>query len=294
MKNNIKTIFISTFLFLALSSPVFAGEIYVDAPRDPVGQNSVFTVSIMLDPKGSFVNALEGKVILPPGLEIISIDDSGTLVSSWVQKPELKNSSIYFSGIVLGGFRGLVQANSERLTPGILFKVHVKSPENGDFIITPSIDSAYEKDGQLINPVFTSRNTKVSVSKTAPIVRVNNVVDIHPPESFTVDISRDSNLFNGRYFIVFNTTDAGTGVDFYSVEEGDLPPVTATSPYMLKDQSRRSLVVVRAYDRVGNVQTSVVEPEPVRIGEMYYIIISIALVFLIGIGLSLWKRRSLR
>lgn len=294
MKNNIKKILTLIFLFFALTSPVLAGEIYVDGLKTSVGQNSVFTVSIMLDPRDLVINALEGKVIFPPELEIISIDDSGTLVSSWVQRPESKGSAIHFSGIILGGFRGLVQASSERLTPGILFKIQFRAPKVGDFTIAPSIESAYEKDGELIHPALLVRSAKVSVDKSAPIVEVEQVVDIHPPESFSVGVSRDSSIFNGRYFIVFNTTDAGTGVDFYSVEEGDLPPVTATSPYMLKDQSRRSLVTVRAYDREGNVQSSIVEPEPVRNVKMYYIIIGVVLLFLIGIRLSLWKKRSLR
>src|SRR5207247_2300689 len=99
--------------------------------------------------------------------------------------------------------------------------------------------------------------------------------DTVPPEPFEPQISRNPNIFNGKYFLSFAAQDKGSGIDHYEVCEDigyriqDLGKiiarflniksyslnscfVTAESPYQLQDQTLKSVIFVKAIDKAGN------------------------------------------
>lgn len=78
------------------------------------------------------------------------------------------------------------------------------------------------------------------------------MIDTVSPLPFKPLISQDSALFDGRYFVTFSTTDIISGLDYYDVVEGGQTFTHQRSPYLLKDQSRRQLIIVRAVDKAGN------------------------------------------
>ncbi len=80
-----------------------------------------------------------------------------------------------------------------------------------------------------------------------------------PPEPFEIEIHQNPLIFEGKYFITFSTNDKQTGIDYYEIHE--IPPIwtlkttkpeRAGSPYLLKDQSLKSIIKVRAVDKAGN------------------------------------------
>jgi hypothetical protein len=80
-------------------------------------------------------------------------------------------------------------------------------------------------------------------------------------------------MFNGKYFVIFNTRDIGSGIDRYEILESplyfsmsdlesrdDLLWRDIASPGILSDQSRRSHIYIRVYDYAGNVTYAGADP----------------------------------
>jgi len=140
---------------------------------------------------------------------------------------------------------------------------------------------------------------------------VNN--DDIPPEEFTIELVKGDGISYGdQYYITFNTTDKQTGLSHYEVIEETTEDVrlfrfgAATAPwvrtennvYVLKDQSLRSTVRVRAIDKAGNEYIATLAPT--NIYRYFYedtrIIIGLTVVFIGGL-LTLvlwyiWRRRK--
>jgi hypothetical protein len=63
--------------------------------------------------------------------------------------------------------------------------------------------------------------------------------DTSPPEPFEIQIQKNPAIFDGKYFIVFYTTDKETGVDYYMVKEGEREWKIAKSPYLTRESKFR-------------------------------------------------------
>jgi hypothetical protein len=85
--------------------------------------------------------------------------------------------------------------------------------------------------------------------------------DTTPPEPFEIQIQKEPNIFDGKYFIVFYTTDKETGVDYYMVKEGEREWKIAKSPYLLENQNLDEEIKVKAVDRAGNETIATYYPE---------------------------------
>jgi len=107
-----------------------------------------------------------------------------------------------------------------------------------------------------------------------------------PPEPFEIKISQDPNIFGGKYFIVFSTTDKQTGIDHYEVKEGKIDWKRAESPYLLEDQSLKSIIKVKAVDKAGNER--IAEYIPPKKPFPYWVIIPL----LVGVGIGYWLYRK--
>jgi hypothetical protein len=237
------------YTFTAISIFFVMNLDIVQASPEIVGDVSGNTINIDLDPAGISINAIEGSISIPEGVKVYSIND----------RPEIKDGKVVFSGITPGGFGGMLTAYSSDLLPGRLFSItfdSISTPSSVDIDVI--IDSMYQKDGQIVNGVI-SKPISLKINDLDNLDLYS--IDTDPPESFTVDVVSDRDIFSGRSFIVFNTQDKGSGIDFYSVQEGNMSPVTANSPYELKDQSLTSNIVVRAYDHAGNVREIYIEAE---------------------------------
>jgi hypothetical protein len=90
--------------------------------------------------------------------------------------------------------------------------------------------------------------------------------DTIAPEEFSLEVVQDPNVFEGLWFLVFDTQDKGSGISYYEVQERTREGIKANawkkgqSPYMLKDQSLRSFIYVKAVDKAGNERISILSP----------------------------------
>lgn len=95
-------------------------------------------------------------------------------------------------------------------------------------------------------------------------------IDTTPPAVFAPTINYLSAAAAARFLVSFFTTDALSGIDYYEIGIIDrLVPVTesplfveAESPYQLPfDATQKARVIVRAYDKAGNVRDASVDAE---------------------------------
>ena len=109
--------------------------------------------------------------------------------------------------------------------------------------------------------------------------------DKTPPEPFKITLGKNPSVFNNQYFISFFAADKESGVAYYEVKEGKGGFVKVRSPYLLKDQSLRSKILVKAIDEAGNERVEELSPSAVPFYKnilfwvVVFIIIAIILLY---------------
>lgn len=286
----IATVFLSLIALVGIPR-AHAAEINVTAQNSSIYENQVLQINVTLDTQNDDANAVQGEIIYPANLfKLEQINDGGSVVSLWLNTPAESTSSagkIDFAGIMPGGFTG---------SAGTLFSFILQPLTTGTGTIEISSSTILANDGQGTPlPVATTTNASVVVypsnGSSAPSVPFT---DYTPPNPFTPEIVSDPNIFGGKYFLVFDTTDAESGIDHYEVLEA--PGGSwhiATSPYLLTDQNLSSDIYVRAVDHAGNF---IVEEVPARYPESktHNMWLNIGIVLLIIVVLLLpwmWHRQ---
>jgi hypothetical protein len=114
------------------------------------------------------------------------------------------------------------------------------------------------------------------------------MIDSVPPQEFKPEIDRDLSIFEGKYFLSFITMDEISGIDYYEIKEGKRNFERVKSPYLLKDQSLRSKILVKAVDKAGNERISEIIP-PAK--PFPY---EIVILILIGATVIWWLIKNLK
>lgn len=233
------------FFFIAIIWPISgqAALLYLENSDSQAIVGRDLSLQIKLDTQGQDINALEGDLFLPAGLQVSNIYNNNSLVSLWVDEPINDNGQIHFSGIMPGGFIG----------SGNLFKIVVK------FSVASAQDfyfnnlQAYLNDGSGTQTDITSQNISINfiVSEQEQGIEVK-IRDNIAPENFVPIIKRLDQIEPGIFFLVFDTKDKNSGIDYYEVREGWGTYVLATSPYRLKNQNLGEDIFVKAVDKTGN------------------------------------------
>jgi hypothetical protein len=270
-------------LLLVSCSPVFAAEISFDSKNSEVVVGQQFQVDVVLNTEGEAINAIEGRVVFPNNLlEVKEVREGNSIVSLWVERPRLAQSQIPFAGIIPGGYKG---------NNGLLLTIIFTAKEPGQGTVELQNLKALLNDGQGTATAVNATNFQFSISESgAPLMGggLTEIRDNEPPETFRPEIAKSDLLFNGKWFVVFTTADKKSGIDHYEIKESRqrflsffskwLP---AESPYLLKDQERRSYVWIKAVDKAGNQRIERIRPQyPLRWYENYenWIIIVLGLI----------------
>ncbi|OGZ19096.1 MAG: hypothetical protein A2Z68_02395 [Candidatus Nealsonbacteria bacterium RBG_13_38_11] len=106
-----------------------------------------------------------------------------------------------------------------------------------------------------------------------------------PPEPFEIEIQKTPEIFEGKYFIVFFTTDKQTGIDYYQIKEGTGEWQIAESPYLLKGQSLKSIIQIKAVDKAGNERMVEYIPSSKIFffsGIAILVLVLVAIIFYVG------------
>ena len=279
--------FIFYFLLFASAS---AATLSIDPETKSVGPGDTFMATIRLDTlPDECVNAVSIELDYPPEWANASAVSKGeSLLSLWPDEPAVdrEHGKVTLSGGIPAGYCGRVQGDPGRTN--IIAKIIFSIPGNmiGGKIAT----------GPVNLPITFGSSTKVLLNdgfgSPAPLILHSGVyvrtlesqglknewldivhADNTPPDLFTIAVEHDPHTFDGKYFIVFSAIDKQSGIQHYEVTEDDPRKlgfaygkethasfITATSPYVLTDQSLQSRIIVRAYDHAGNIQEAVHAP----------------------------------
>jgi hypothetical protein len=200
-----------------------------------------------------------------------------------------KIGKISFTGGLPGGYCGKISdeqtgSSSEQISKetvaSLIFAVKKSVIQEDANIGFSSLSQALLNNGEG-DPVELKFNNahliiKKDITDATDVWQEKLSQDKTPPENFTINIGRNESMFDGQYFLAFAAVDKQTGIDHYEVLEvlpkdlsenkgaagiwekisgqttAELNWVTATSPYLLKDQTLKSTIKVKAVDKAGN------------------------------------------
>ena len=287
---------------------VFASDVYIDTGHSDFFVGDTIMFSVRIDSENKNINAVEGTVLLdyPTDTNIprvpldqqrgtlgilVDINTSGSKFSLWPGKPlpSVDNTSISFAGGSPGGL------NSK---DAIIFNIVLKLQEVGQITLTPNNFSVYLNDGKGTKDEVSVKNLVIDVlskkSDSQSVDDWNNLTsnDKTPPEPFEIYLGQEGSVFDGKKFLSFSTTDKQSGIAYYEVIEGDLPPVRSIDTYILQEQNKSVKVTIIAYDSALNARESIYMYSPTPDNVSYPIIIIIVFVLLILVFVIYKRRRD--
>ncbi len=292
--SNKKYIFILIFSAIILPYSVFASNVYIDTPHTDFFVGDTILFSVRVDSENKNINAVEGSVMLDYAAEsasLININTSGSTFSLWPGEPlpSESNTSISFAGGSPGGL------NSK---DAIIFNIVLKLQKVGRITLTPDNLSVYLNDGKGTQDEVHIKNVVIDVVPQKPDsqpVDDWNVVtsnDTTPPEPFDIYVGQEESVFDGKKFLSFSTTDTQSGIAYYEVTEGDLPPIRSNGTYILQEQHKPIQVTVIAYDSAGNTRESLYSPAAPNYNYVVYVVIIIAIILLAFIFRNVRKNKK--
>lgn len=296
-------IFFEIILFFCLPVSVIAVEIFFEPDIKEMGVGQEFIIHLMINTQEETINALEGKIIFPDDiLKLKDIQEGGSIISLWIDKPFLENNEITFSGIIPAGFSGIMQPYQENdLLPGEIISLIFVSQQKGEGNINFKDGKILLHDGKGTPVKFINSNFKFTIQEDIEVVPLEYISDITLPEIFEPEIIQNNDIFDGNYFLIFNTQDKESGIDYYAVFESKRKKksindwMVTESPYILKDQSLKSYIYVKAVDKAGNERIVVVNPKyPLKWYEKIDILVIIILILISSIAIYLIKKQFLR
>lgn len=312
------------FLFFILPFGVDAASLYLDPPFAELYRSDAIVTSIRLDvdrESGECVNAFDVTVTYDSAITPIDVSLGRSIVPLWIEYPTInpENQTITMAGGIPNGYCGRVSGDVG-LT-NILADIIFRLPGTGEITQNPATitfsenTSAYLNDGQgTPAPLQTFQAEYTLNSEVGDTIQDEwsdiIVSDQIGPEPFDITLHEGGPESQGKYYISFNTTDKQSGLSHYEVfEERDFknnffsfgaattPWTQVRSPYILKDQSLRSLIRVKAVDKAGNEYVATLLPSNAGFTATEIILITSAgvSIFLLGIiGWLLWRRRHNR
>ncbi|MBM2818063.1 MAG: hypothetical protein HW401_653 [Parcubacteria group bacterium] len=272
-------ILLSIFYFLT-SKITFAAEIFIKSETQEIKAGEHFEVVLSIDTENEDINAVEGVIMFPPeSLELKEIKDGGSIINLWVERPKMEtNGMIVFSGIIPGGYKN---------EKGSIMSLIFEAKREGSGSINISNASVLKNDGKgtetktkISDLEFKILKSEIEISPAES----ETSIDTNPPESFKPEIARSSDIFDGKWFVVFATQDKGSGIGHYEISEGAGGKFAiAESPHLLKNQKLNRKIAIKSVDKNGNERVEIIYPlnwSPWY--ENYWIIGIIVLGILIG------------
>ncbi len=284
LKNKTKNYYFLLFtLLLLLTFPSFCKAVilYLEPSSGEFSLGDVFSVSILVDTEKENINVVN--VDLNYSSDILTAKDfsqGNSILNLWVEKPEINKGvgKISFTGGIPGGFKG---------NKGFLGKVFFETKKEG------RAEVFFEDSSEiLLNDGFGTKadleRKKATFNISAEVLRIPEdqlqkeiEKDNIPPEPFVVEINQSPSIFEGKYFITFNTTDKQTGVDHFEVKEGKRDWKIVSSPYLLENQNLGEEIKVKVVDKAGNERVESIKPRAVKPVIDWRLIVKIVLVILV-------------
>lgn len=269
------------FFFVGFSAQqVRAATLQFSEDSLTLAPESLTEVTVTLRSESSRINAVEGSIQIPEGIFIDEIYTGNSIISYWVEQPELRGNKIIFSGIVPGGYQGGEVK---------LFSYTFSGVEEGDFHFSFTNPHVFLHDGKASDAVLDEVGMNVRVRRGYAEGDFEQIEDLEPPQIFYPEILQEAEMYNGNVVLIFFAQDKGTGVAYYTVREGNHDPVVATSPYVLQYQRILKEIEVTAYDHAGNKRTVVLHSKD-SYRFLWQVVCIIGLIFFV-FGIHVFVKR---
>ncbi|MGB9609038.1 MAG: hypothetical protein ACPL3E_01535 [Minisyncoccia bacterium] len=318
----IKKYLIFLTILILVSKTVFAAELNIFYSNKEIVVGQEIKLDIYLNSENESINAFSGEIIYPADLlELKEIFTGNSIVSLWIDQPKVlpyfdgqtqtNKNKIVFSGITPGGFNG---------KSGLLFSLILEAKNSSLAKISFSNLKFLLNDGLGTEAKIKTSDFNLNILERAGrIVTSTKVVlplDTYPPEDFKPEVLNNPEMFDNKYFVIFEAVDKGRGIDHYEILEWknkfsifdifyklinpkkyDLNASSwtkAQSPYILKDQKLQSDIYVKAVDKAGNEKIAFIPAKnPIKWYENIenWIIIILGLLIVIFIFKSV-KRKT--
>ncbi len=263
MKVSVRTLLISLSFFALSPLTASAASIYLDPPSGAHGAGDTFIETIRINNDGDCVNAANIALSYPKeSLRAVDFSRGDSIFSLWAVEPKIDTEvgTVVFAGGIPGGYCGRIagDAGQSNVLGKVIFTVVRAGAKVAAIHLT--LDTAvYLNDGAGTLAKLTLKDASVridassTVSKNPWLTAVSE--DTTPPQPFQIEVESTEGVFNGRYYIVFSTTDKESGMDHFEIfEHGGWKRIT--TPYELKNQSLLGVgdIQVRAIDKAGNIR----------------------------------------
>jgi hypothetical protein len=294
-----KKVYLIILVAIFLPSSCLAAVFSFDPANTSVPINLAIKTTLVLNTEDQEINAVSVKIRFPKNdLDLVLVSDAGSVVTFWIEKPKTSGGdTVSFSGTIPGGYKG---------KNGNLFSLTFRPRNQALSKVTVEEVSAFVNDGFGTPAKVRSAQFNLTVTEPAALaeglenegdIPVITIKDDSPPLSFSPVIARDPSGFDGQWFLVFNAEDKDSGISYYEVQESKRPEpkddswLKTESPYVLRDQARKSYVFVRAVNGAGLQTIAIVSPETPRAWYDIYRGTVIVIITVIILCVGFWVRR---
>lgn len=276
MKKNITL----TFALAMLVTPVLsqAATLFFDPSVKAATPGDVVVVPIRIAvDKDECVNVASIDLVYPAsGMSVETIGRGGSIFPIWLdEKIDNTLGVVHFVVGIPGGYCGAVAGDTGTADTVAKIALQYKSSAPVVLAFASSTQVTLSNGSGDVAPLVT---TPLSVTlATGSTVRNEWLSEVSgdkfPPEQFTPEIMKDTTDGHSPFLLAFTTTDKQSGIDHFTVREEDPREfgfhigskvrsvnIPTVSPYVLQDQTLRSRIVVRAYDKAGNMTETILPP----------------------------------
>lgn len=258
-----KFFFITIILifYLFLTYKIEAVSIIFDSSKTVVSQDEEFYVDLLLDAEDQFINGIEGNVSFIGGdLSFVRSLEVKSIMDLWIKKPEIEKFSIHLTAISTYGFSGVIDPfNQNDKLPGLVTRLFFKPSVSGEVLFTTPRFVVTLDDGLGTMIEVAPISYSVFVTDEVYVPEITEEIIISEPE-IQAYVVQDKNLYNNKYVLIFQAKDNETGIDRVLIKEGRRKWREIESPYLLKDQSRQSLINIQALNFSGQSAYFTIDP----------------------------------
>lgn len=297
------------------------------------GDTVTVDARIKLDKDEECINTIEGVINFDSEyLELLDLSTGDSILTLWVARPQTSDMSeinhvsrLKFTGGTPGGYCGVIPGDTgdSNVIGKLVFKI---KPIGNSNSVTANARIQYLADTKVLYNDGLGTEAKLNLKTTEIKVLRKSVnlseweklktADNISPEPFMVEVLQNPAIYEGKYYMVWNTTDKQTGIDHYEIIEstdvvlskmswlnnvlgffarkGGDQWQNAEQPYILKDQSVTKLIRVKAVDKAGNERISEYMPKLINESatSRYFVPIVVLLIVIILISIIFIRRRA--
>jgi hypothetical protein len=238
------------FCILLMPRSAFAAELIFKVVPNIAAGDGATIIEARIDPQSKDLNVVEGVINFQGAIAdklSVDVETGGSVLTLWPTPPNYLPSekNIRFTGGVPMGFD----------REGLLFRMRLFSSTSGSVMISWAGGSAYLNDGKGTKEGISAQPISISLTQQNTGTVSTSSPDNIPPHFDTVEIGRDPNVYDGKYFVSFHAIDDISGVARYEVKEGQSVTTVTDGVYIFRDQARQTPVTISAYDQAGNSKT---------------------------------------